>query len=102
MKAIFLDDFSFALVQSQVYLRGLVRGSMYKLFAHKLPPLDKLLILTILHIKILGNEIANQLAKEGTTRNKPIPTPRIHTTHIISCWLNGTLTCKHHIGIHNL
>ena len=59
MKAIFLDDFSFAIVQSQVYLRGLVRGSMYKVFAHKLPPLDKLLILTILHIKILGNEIAN-------------------------------------------
>ena len=43
------------------------------------------------HNGMLGNKIANQLANEGTTRNKPTSTPNTHIA-----------TSKHHREIHNL
>ena len=54
------------------------------------------------HIRILGNKIANQLANEGTTCNKPTPTPHIHIAHTIVCWLNRIPTSEHHVEIRNL
>jgi hypothetical protein len=54
------------------------------------------------HIRISSNEITNQLANEGTTRNKPIPTPHIHIVHTIPYWLNGIPTSAQHEEIQNL
>ena len=56
----------------------------------------------IIHVEILSNAIANQLAHEGITYNKPNPTPHIHIAHAITYWLKGIPTSKLHGEIHNL
>ena len=50
------------------------------------------------HIKILDNEIADQLANKGSTTTNP----HTHIVHTILYWLNGIPTSKHHEEICNL
>ena len=44
----------------------------------------------------------NQLANNGTTLNKPNPTPHIHISHTHPYWLNKISTRAHNIETHNL
>lgn len=56
----------------------------------------------ITHIGILGNEVTDRLAYDGTTRNKPHPSPHIHIAHTAPYWLNGIPTREHNGKIRNL
>ena len=47
------------------------------------------------HIKFLGNEFIYKLANEGTTCNKPTPTPHSQVAHTILYWLDGIPTSEH-------
>src|SRR5450631_3142170 len=54
------------------------------------------------HTRIIGNEIADQLANNGVLLNKPTNTSRIHTAHTTPYWLNGVPTGTHTGVIRNL
>lgn len=51
---------------------------------------------------IIGNEIADQLANEGTLLDKPTNIPWIHITHTTPHWLKGVPTGTHTGAIYNL
>lgn len=53
-------------------------------------------------IGISVNEITGQPANEGTTNNKPTPTPHIHIAPTIPYLLNEIQTCEHHREVYNL
>lgn len=94
MRVVFPNYFSFAIVQSQVHLRGLVRGSMYKLLAHKLPPLipaqpprQTTYLNHTLH-QNLRQRKSQLTSKIRNNLQQTKPHTRIHIAHNISCWLN--------------
>ena len=51
---------------------------------------------------IKGNEIADTLANEGTTKEKPTPTSHIHIAHATPYWLASCPTTTHDGAIRNL
>jgi hypothetical protein len=54
------------------------------------------------HTCIIGNKIADELTNEGTTKEKPEATPRIHIAHSTPYWLAGCPTTTHDGAIRNL
>ena len=54
------------------------------------------------HLGITGNEIANTLANEGTLKEKPTTTPRMHTIHPTPYGLASYPTATHDKAIRNL
>jgi hypothetical protein len=51
---------------------------------------------------IMGNEIADTLANEGTLKEKPSATPHIHLAHATPYWLANCPTATHDVAIRNL
>jgi ribonuclease HI len=54
------------------------------------------------HTGIAGNELADELANEGTTKEKPEATPRIHIAHSTPYWLASFPTTTQDRAIRNL
>jgi hypothetical protein len=54
------------------------------------------------HSGIIGNEIADTLANEGTLKEKPTTTPHIHIAHPTPYWLASCPTATHDGAIRNL
>jgi len=54
------------------------------------------------HTGIIGNEIADTLANEGTTKEKPTSTPHIHIAHATPYWLASCPTATRDEAIRNL
>ena len=50
------------------------------------------------HTCIMGNEIADTLANEGTLKKKPSATPHINLAHAMPYWLASSPTATHARG----
>ena len=54
------------------------------------------------HSAIIGNEMIEVLANEGTHKDKPSIIAHIHIAHPTPYWLASCMTATHDVAIHNL